>query len=63
MRTTILTRYVPMHKHLYDTSYEPKAIEAVRAESEKAVKVIINGQMYIRRGDELYSITGARIDN
>ena len=60
---SVLFRYVPMHKHLYATSYEPKAIEAVRAESEKAVKVIINGQMYIRRGDELYSITGVRIDN
>lgn len=60
---SVLFRYVPMHKHLYATSYEPKALEAVRADSEKAVKIIMNGQMYIRRGDELYSITGEKMDN
>lgn len=60
---SVLFRYDPMHKHLYATRYEPQAIETVRTEADKAVKVIINGQMYIRRGEELYSITGVKMEN
>lgn len=61
---SVLFRYVPARKHLYAISLSlPEGLDEVRSEATKAVKVIINGRMYIRRGEDLYSITGVKMEN
>ena len=61
---SVLFRYVPAHKHLYAQRLnQPEGLEEVQGEAVKAVKVIINGRMYIRRGEELYTVTGVKMEN
>lgn len=58
---SVLFRYVPLHKKLYAERYEPEALEEVEPEHVKAVKVFRNGQLYIRRGEEMYTLTGVKV--
>ena len=58
---SVLFRYVPQHKKLYAERYAPEALEEVQTEPVKAVKVFRNGQLYIRRGEELYTLTGVKV--
>jgi hypothetical protein len=38
----------------------PTALENIKAES-KAVKVVINGQLYIKKGDKLFNALGTML--
>lgn len=43
------------------TANDPTAIDELSAQETKAHKVVINGQMYIRKNGELFNMTGTKV--
>lgn len=58
---SVLFTYVPLHKKLYATRYVPETLREVKTDNVTASKVFLNGQIYIRREDGLYSLTGVKV--
>lgn len=62
---SVLFRYVPLHKHLYAKRLNvPEGLDEVTAGQQSKITgrlVFRNGQLYILRGEELYTLTGLRV--
>ena len=41
--------------------YLPQAIETIQKNTDEVQKIILNGQMYIQNGDNLYTPQGQRL--